>query len=72
MKKFEEGNYKEQIMAVHKRWRDVKYWQAIKRTAPEYTYAKYLKGIDMYSNEDGKIVQVSEDRRIHRILWIEH
>ena len=31
---------------------------------------KYLKGVDMYSNEDGKIVQVSEDRRIHRILWI--
>ena len=23
----------------------------------------------MYSNEDGKIVQVAEDRRIHRILW---
>ena len=69
-KKFEEGNYKEQIMKVHKRWRNVEYWRAIKRRAPSYTYSKYLKGIDMYSNEDGKIVQVSEDRRIHRILWI--
>ena len=28
--KFEEGNYKEQIMAVHKRWADVEYWRAIK------------------------------------------
>ena len=27
-KKFEEGNYKEQIMSVHKRWADVDYWRA--------------------------------------------
>lgn len=70
MKKFEEGNYKEQIMAVHKRWTQVEYWRAIKRRAPAYTYSKYLKGIDMYENEDGKIVQVPEDRRIHKILWM--
>ena len=69
-KKFEEGNYKEQIMAVHKRWADVEYWKAIKRRAPAYTDQKYLKGMDMYKNEDGKIVQVPEDRRIHKILWL--
>ena len=34
MKKFEEGNYKEQIMDVHKRWANVEYWRAIKRRAP--------------------------------------
>ena len=28
-KNFEEGNYREQIMAVHKRWADVEYWRAI-------------------------------------------
>ena len=68
-KKFEEGNYKEQIMKVHKRWANVEYWRAIKRRAPSYTYSKYLKGIDMYENEEGKIVQVEESRRIHKILW---
>ena len=56
-------------MKVHKRWRNVDYWRAIKRRAPSYTYSKYLKGVDMYSNEEGKIVQVAENRRIHRILW---
>jgi len=61
---------KEQIMKVHKRWRDVEYWQAIKRTAPPYTMAKYLKGMDMYFAPDGSIAQVDEDRRIHRILWL--
>ena len=69
-KKFEEGNYKEQIMKVHKRWRNVEYWQAIKRTAPPYTTAKYLKGMDMYYGPDGSIKHVSEDRRIHRLSLI--
>ena len=69
-KKFEEGNYKEQIMSVHKRWANVEYWRALKRRSPSYSYSKYLKGIDMYENEDGKIVQVPEDRRVHKILWM--
>ena len=69
-KSFEEGNYKEQIMSVHKRWADVEYWRAIKRRAPAYTYQKYLKGMDMFENEKGEIVNVSEDRRVHRILWL--
>tara|TARA_B100000131_G_scaffold8379_1_gene8795 strand:+ start:94 stop:1356 length:1263 start_codon:yes stop_codon:yes gene_type:complete len=61
---------KEQIMKVHKRWRDVEYWRAIKRTAPPYTGAKYLKAMDMYLDQNNKITQVDEDRRIHRILWL--
>ena len=66
----ENQSIKEQIMKIHKRWRNVEYWQAIKRTAPPYTMAKYLKGIDMYIDADGGIAQVDEDRRIHRILWL--
>jgi len=70
MKKFEEGNYKEQIMSVHKRFADVRYWQAIKRTAPPYTVAKYLKAVDMVIDENGDIVKVEEDRRIYAKLWL--
>ncbi|MDA7745582.1 ABC transporter permease [Candidatus Pelagibacter sp.] len=70
MKKFEEGNYKEQIMSVHKRFADVSYWQAIKRTAPPYTVAKYLKAVDMVIDENGDIVKVEESRRIYSQLWI--
>ena len=69
--KIDEGqSIKEQIMKVHKRWRDVEYWQAIKRTAPPYTTAKYLKGMDMYYGPYGNIMQVEDYRRIHRILWL--
>jgi putative spermidine/putrescine transport system permease protein len=69
MKKFDEGNYKEQIMAVHKRWADVEYWRAIKARSSAFTNQKYLKGMDMYTNEKDEIVSVQEDRQIHRILW---
>ncbi|WP_440634338.1 ABC transporter permease [Candidatus Pelagibacter sp. HIMB1746] len=66
----ESASIKEQMMKVHKNWGKVEYWQAIKRTAPPYTLAKYLKGMDMYYAADGSIAQVDEDRRIHRILWL--
>ena len=70
MKKFEEGNYKEQIISVHKRFADVEYWQAMKRTAPPYTIGKYLKAVDMYKDQNGDIVQVEEKRRVYKTLWI--
>ena len=70
MKKFEEGNYKEQIISVHKRFADVAYWQAMKRTAPPYTIGKYLKAVDMYKDQNGDIVQVEEKRRVYKKLWI--
>ena len=70
MKNFDEGNYKEQIMSVHKRWSDVEYWRAIKARSSSFTTQKYLKGVDMYTNEKGEIVSVPEDRQIHRILWL--
>ena len=70
-KKIDESiSIKEQIIKIHPNWNKVEYWQAIKRTAPPYTLAKYLKGMDMYYAPDGSIVQVDEDRRIHRILWL--
>ena len=70
MKNFEEGNYKEQIMSVHKRFADVAYWRAIKRTAAPYSIGKYLKAVDMVTNENGDIVKVEESRRIYVQLWI--
>ena len=70
MKNFENGNYKEQIMDVHKRFADVQYWRAIKRTASPYTFSKYYKAVDMYKDENGKIIQVEEKRRIYKQLWV--
>ena len=66
----ENVSFKDQITSIHKRFDNVEYWRAIKRTAPPYTMAKYLKGMDLYLDEKGEISQVAEDRRIHRILWL--
>ena len=48
-KNFEEGNYKEQIMAVHNRWANVEYWRALKRRAPAYSYSKFHTSMKMNS-----------------------
>ncbi|MDC1113060.1 ABC transporter permease [Candidatus Pelagibacter sp.] len=68
--KFEEGNYKDQFIKVHKRWGQSEYLVALKNVAPKWTYAKYLKGIDRKFDQDGNIIQVPEDRRIHKTLWL--
>ena len=70
IKKFEKANYKEQFMATHKIWKDVDYWIALKNTAPNWSYAKYLKGLDLKFDQDRNIIQQDEDRRIHKILWL--
>ena len=68
--KFEEGNYKEQFINVHKRWGQMEYMGALKNTAPKWTFAKYLKGVDLKFDQEREIIQVPEDRRIHKILWM--
>ena len=70
LEKFEEGNYKPQFIKTHKRWKDINYFIALRNAAPNWTYAKYLKGVDLKFDQDGKIIQQDEDRRIHRILWL--
>jgi putative spermidine/putrescine transport system permease protein len=70
IKKFEKENYKEQFMATHKIWNKVEYWTALKNTGPNWSYAKYLKGMDLKFDDQRNIVQVADDRQIHKILWL--
>ncbi len=67
--KFEKGNYKEQFINVHERWGQIEYLRALKNTAPKFTVAKYLKGVDLLFDEDRNIVQVEESRRVYKKLW---
>jgi len=70
IKNFEEGNFKEQFIEAHKIWNNVEYWVALKNTAPNFSYVKYLKGLDLNLNQDREIIRVEEDRRIHITLWL--
>ena len=69
IKKFEKSNFKEQFMATHKIWNNVEYWIALKNTAPNWSYVKYLKGVDLKLDEERNVVQVAEDRKIYKTLW---
>ena len=70
LNKFEEGNYKEQFIQVHKKWGQSEYLVALKNTAPNWSYAKYLKGVDLKLDQDRNIIQQDEDRRIYKTLWL--
>src|SRR6056300_286825 len=70
IKNFEEGNFKEQFIEAHEIWNNVEYWVALKNTAPNFSYVKYLKGLDLKLNQDREIIRVEEDRRIHITLWL--
>ena len=70
IKKFEKINYKEQFMATHKIWNNVEYWVALKNTAPNWSYVKYLKGVDLKLDPERNIVEVAEDRKIYKTLWL--
>ena len=67
--KFESGDYKTQFINVHERWGQIEYLRALKNTAPKYTVAKYLKGVDLLFDEDRNIIQVEESRRVYKKLW---
>ena len=69
LNKVEEGNYKEQFIKIHKRWGQPEYLVALRNASPNWSYAKYLKGIDMKFDQDRNITLVEEDRRIYKILW---
>ncbi len=68
--KFEKGNYKEQFINVHERWGQIEYLRALKNTAPKFSVAKYLKGVDLLFDQDKNIIQVEESRRIYKTLWV--
>jgi putative spermidine/putrescine transport system permease protein len=68
--KFEEGNYKSQFIETHKRWGDINYFIALRNAAPNWSYVKYLKGVDLKLDQDGNIIQQPEDRRIYKTLWL--
>jgi putative spermidine/putrescine transport system permease protein len=46
------------------------YLVALKNTAPNWSYAKYLKGVDLKFDENRNIIQQEEDRRIYKTLMV--
>jgi putative spermidine/putrescine transport system permease protein len=69
-KKIEEGPYKEQMIAIDKRWADIEYWKAIGVMVDPVTAGYYLNAVDLKYNADKEIIRQKENRRIYNKTWI--
>ena len=69
-KKIEEGPYKEQMIAIDKKWADMEYWKAIGVMVDATTAGYYLNAVDLKYNVDKEVVQQQENRRIYNHTWV--
>jgi len=69
-KKIEEGPYKEQMIAIDKRWSDMEYWKALGVMVDPITAGYYLNAVDLKYNVDKEIIRQKENRRIYNHTWI--
>jgi putative spermidine/putrescine transport system permease protein len=68
-KKIDEGPYKEQMIAIDKRWADMEYWRAIGVMVDPTTAGYFLNAIDLKYDVNKEIVQQKENRRIYNATW---
>ena len=69
-KKIEEGPYKEQMIAIDKRWADIEYWKAIGVMVDPTTAGYYLNAVDLKYDVNKEVVRQKENRRIYNHTWI--
>ena len=69
-KKIEEGPYKEQMIAIDKKWGDIDYWKALGQMVDPTTMGYYLNAVDLKYDSNKDIVQQKENRRIYNKTWI--
>ncbi len=68
-KKIKEGPYKEQMIAIDKRWASMEYWKALAQMVEPITFGYYLNAVDLKYDSNKKIVQQPEKRRIYNYTW---
>ena len=68
-KKIKEGPYKEQMIAIDKRWADMEYWKALSQMVEPITFGYYLNAVDLKYDSNKKIVRQPEKRRIYNYTW---
>ncbi len=68
--KLKEGPYKDKILKMHKKWKDLETWTVIKRNTAPYTIGYYLNAVDMKYDKNGDIAMQKENRRIYGKLFL--
>ena len=68
-KKIKEGPYKEQMIAIDKKWANMEYWKALAQMVEPITFGYYLNAVDLKYDSNKKIVRQPEKRRIYNYTW---
>ncbi len=68
--KLKEGPYKEKVLKMHKKWKDLETWTVIKRNTSAYTAGYYLNAVDMKYDKSGDVIMQPENRRIYGKLFL--
>ena len=61
--------YKEAMIEIDKRWRDVDFWRSLGAMKDAYTLGYYLNGVDLRYDADKNIIRQPEKRRVYNMLW---
>ncbi|MFT7674156.1 MAG: putative spermidine/putrescine transport system permease protein [Gammaproteobacteria bacterium] len=67
--KIESGPYKEAMIAIDKRWGDIRYWRSLGTMTEEITAGYFLKAVDLQLDGKRNIIAKPENRQIYLMLW---
>ena len=62
--------YREALLAVDERWGDPLLWSTMREASNPVTINFYLSALDLTRDDSGSIVQVPEEQRIYRKLFL--
>ena len=68
--KLEEGPYKEAVIKVDKKWRNVETWQLIKTFSPQWTAGYFWAALDLQVTPAGDIEFQDDKKRIYIKLFV--
>ena len=68
-KKIKEGPYKEQMIAVDKRWGEMGFWKALGEMVDPITFGYFLNAVDLKYDSNKEIIRQPENRRIYNYTW---
>lgn len=64
------GAFNTTMTAIDKRWGQIGTWMQLKKMAPAYSATNYLAALDLRYDDQGKVVQQPESRRIYVSILI--
>lgn len=62
--------FRDALVNLDPHWEDPALWQALRTASHSYSAKFYLKALDLGRDPNGAIVQLPDDQRVHRMLFL--